>query len=41
MMENVEATIQSVGRLGREGMRETNKRNYKDDDSWIIIKMEY
>ena len=29
VMENVEATIQSVGRLGREGMRETNKEIIK------------
>ena len=29
VMEDVEATIQSVGRLGREGMKETNKEIIK------------
>ena len=29
VMEDVEATIQSVGRLGREGMNETNKEIIK------------
>ena len=29
VMEDVEATIQSVGRLGREGMKKTNKEIIK------------